>query len=177
LIYHYSGGIQRLINLLADRSLLGAYSQAKSQVGFGMVREASVQIAVTPITGNLSATVKYFAITCLLVLVLLAGNWLGLSRFSVTGFDGVAAVIQQPQKSLVELQKVPPVAKDKYIVESVVKPVLSPKPLVQPKAAVHRLQELWNLPAGGNIRTLCRDLPEGLDCLRVSAAEFFYIDN
>ncbi len=176
LIYRYSGGIPRLINLLADRSLLGAYSQAKSQVGFGMVREASVQIAVTPIARDLPSTLKYFVIACLLALVLLAGNWLDFSRFSVAGLDEAVVAVQQPQKPLVESQNVSPVIKGGHIVETAVKPALSFRPLGQPKAAVHRLQELWGLPAGGNIRTLCRDLPEGLDCLRVSAAEFIDIE-
>jgi general secretion pathway protein A len=176
LIYHYSGGIPRLINLLADRSLLGAYSHAKTQVSFGMVREAWVQIAVTPVAGDLPATVKYFAIACLLALVLLAGNWLDLSRFSVAGFDEVVTVIQQPKKALVELQNGPPVVNDRHIVETAVKSVLPSQSLGQPKAAVHHLQKLWGLPVGGNIRTLCRDLPDGLDCLRVSAAEFIDIE-
>jgi general secretion pathway protein A len=47
---------------------------------------------------------------------------------------------------------------------------------MQSKAAVHRLQELWGLPVGGSIRTLCSDLPGQFSCLRISNAEFIDIE-
>jgi general secretion pathway protein A len=171
LVYRYSGGIPRLINLLADRSLLGAYSRSKSQVGLGMVREASAQIAVTPKNGSPSLALKYFGFACLLLLVLLAGGWLGLSGFSGVGFDKAVAVDEPPLAALAEPQYVPPVVKVGNAVQAAVVPV-SESPS---KAAVHRLQELWGLPVGGNIRTLCGSLPGQLDCLRVSTATFIDI--
>ncbi|HEY3699939.1 MAG TPA: AAA family ATPase [Spongiibacteraceae bacterium] len=44
LIYRYSKGIPRLINLLCDRALLGVYAQSGSAVDIAMVRRAAVEV-------------------------------------------------------------------------------------------------------------------------------------
>lgn len=44
-LFRLSGGIPRLINLLCDRSLLGAYSQGRKTVGRSIVTRASREIA------------------------------------------------------------------------------------------------------------------------------------
>lgn len=44
LIYRYSKGIPRLINLLCDRALLGVYAQSGSTVDTAMVRRAAVEV-------------------------------------------------------------------------------------------------------------------------------------
>jgi hypothetical protein len=134
-----------------------------------MVREASAQIAVTPINGSPSLALKYFSFACLLLLVLLAGSWLGLSGFSGVDVDKAVAVDESPPAALAEPQHVPPVARVGNAAQTAVVPVS------ESKAAVHRLQELWGLPVGGNIRILCGSLPGQLDCLRVSAATFIDI--
>jgi general secretion pathway protein A len=175
LIYHYSGGIPRLINLLADRSLLGAYSHSRNNVSAGLVREASAQIAVTQIDDSPSSVLKYVGFAVLLVLMLLAGSWLDLSRVNFW-LDTPTAVAQQYEPAINRQYTSP-----KAITSSVALPVGESIPQsqaqtsVQSKGAVHRLQELWGLPVGGSVRTLCSDLPGQFDCLRVSNAEFIDI--
>ena len=44
LVYRYSGGIPRLINLLCDRALLGAYGARTNRVTHGMVRAAAASL-------------------------------------------------------------------------------------------------------------------------------------
>ena len=44
-IYRYSRGVPRLINILSDRSLLGAYSGNKDRVNGGVVRRASRELS------------------------------------------------------------------------------------------------------------------------------------
>jgi general secretion pathway protein A len=169
LIYCYSRGIPRLINLLADRSLLGVYSRSKARVSLIMVREAYTQIAVTPIHSRPSLALKYFGLACLLVLVLSALSWLGVSRFSSTDFEEVVAVNGLSRLSLAAPESAAPIIAAGNAAK------LALVPASPPKAAVHRLQALWGLPVGGSIRALCRNLPGQLDCLRASAAEFIDI--
>jgi general secretion pathway protein A len=45
--YRFSGGIPRLINILCDRALLGAYAKGKSQVTLPMVRHAASEIGTS----------------------------------------------------------------------------------------------------------------------------------
>jgi len=43
-IYHYSRGVPRLINVICDRALLGAYAATQQRVGAGMVRRAAREV-------------------------------------------------------------------------------------------------------------------------------------
>jgi general secretion pathway protein A len=45
-LYRYSGGIPRLVNVLADRALLGAYAQERAHVGRGLVRQAAEELGM-----------------------------------------------------------------------------------------------------------------------------------
>src|SRR6185436_11445169 len=42
--YHLSGGVPRVINVIADRDLLGAYTQDKHRVDGGLVRAAAAEV-------------------------------------------------------------------------------------------------------------------------------------
>jgi len=44
LLYDYSGGIPRLINLIADRALLGAYASESKQVNKQMLQQAKLEV-------------------------------------------------------------------------------------------------------------------------------------
>jgi general secretion pathway protein A len=179
LIYRYSGGIPRLINLLADRSLLGAYSRSRNNVSAGLVREANAQIAMTQRGARRGSVFRFVGFTALLALMLLAGSWLDLSRFSF--WLNMPASVAQQHEPATDLQYVPPRAIASSVALSVVESILQsesqPQASVQSKAAVHRLQELWGLPVGGSIRTLCSDLPGQFSCLRISNAEFIDIEH
>ena len=43
-VYRYSGGVPRLVNVICDRSLLGAYAWNKSKVSGGIVRRAAAEV-------------------------------------------------------------------------------------------------------------------------------------
>jgi general secretion pathway protein A len=43
-IYRLSGGVPRVINVIADRSLLGAYTQDRHRVGSSLVRHAATEV-------------------------------------------------------------------------------------------------------------------------------------
>lgn len=53
-IYRLSTGIPRLINLICDRALLGAYTQNKTKVGYWIVRKAAREVLPAVDRGGLS---------------------------------------------------------------------------------------------------------------------------
>lgn len=55
MIHYYSSGIPRLVNTLADNSLLAAYAAGRRQVSFEMVEEAAGDLRMRPETRGLSA--------------------------------------------------------------------------------------------------------------------------
>jgi general secretion pathway protein A len=48
-VHQYSGGIPRLINLLCDRSLLGAYSARSNRVTPELVERAAATLDLQPV--------------------------------------------------------------------------------------------------------------------------------
>ncbi len=45
-VHRYSGGVPRVVNMICDRALLGAYARSLSSVSAGMVRRATGQIGI-----------------------------------------------------------------------------------------------------------------------------------
>ena len=74
-IYQLSGGIPRLINVLADRALLGAYSQNLHQVNRRIVNQAGREVTDQlrgSISGRVRGWLKYAAIAAMPLLAYLA---------------------------------------------------------------------------------------------------------
>ncbi len=79
-IYKFSNGIPRLINILSDRSLLGAYVQRKQQVRRSFVRKAAKEISLKQSlvpTGILMALVSLFCVGFAWVYLSNSGHHLG----------------------------------------------------------------------------------------------------
>ncbi|MBP1153029.1 ExeA family protein [Methylocaldum sp. RMAD-M] len=64
-----SGGIPRLINLICDRALLGAYSLGKPQVSYAIARKAARELMPKPGTAH---SLRYSAVTPAALLAVLA---------------------------------------------------------------------------------------------------------
>lgn len=106
-IYRLSKGIPRLINLIADRALLGAYAQGVNQVDGKTVRQAGREVLGNhqpskQASGDLRARRFYRAslATCLVAIAVL------LWTFPITDlgrFDEQAEVVQSPQDDAEEV--------------------------------------------------------------------------
>jgi general secretion pathway protein A len=82
-LYRYSGGIPRVVNLLCDRSLLGAYVQGTNTVTPELVKQAAEEIFSRKASGptTFNALVQVLVILVLVLIViglggLLVGLWL-----------------------------------------------------------------------------------------------------
>jgi general secretion pathway protein A len=77
-LFHLSGGIPRLLNLICDRALLGGYSQQKALIDAGLVNQAASEVlAIKPQAEK--ATWPVWVWPVLTLLALAAGA--GLSAF------------------------------------------------------------------------------------------------
>ena len=61
MIHYYSSGIPRLVNTLADNSLLAAYAAGRRQVAVEMVEEAAADLRMRPEASGLSAFARELA--------------------------------------------------------------------------------------------------------------------
>ncbi len=75
-IYRQSGGVPRRINLLADRALLGAYSQSRRQVDRVMVTRAAQEVFDRRPTSVWKRPGAAIGAALAVVLTLAAGTWL-----------------------------------------------------------------------------------------------------
>ncbi|MFM2486529.1 AAA family ATPase [Celerinatantimonas yamalensis] len=71
-IYRLTGGVARLINLLCDRALLGAYNNGESQVSLAVLHQSSMELELT-VTQPLLSRSFQVAVWLLLVAVGAAG--------------------------------------------------------------------------------------------------------
>ncbi|MCL4135178.1 UNVERIFIED_CONTAM: hypothetical protein GTU68_046346 [Idotea baltica] len=77
-LYSHSKGIPRLLNLLAERSLLGVYSKAQQQVSAKIVDQASSEVFGKVKTTNKSNYFKFISVAAIVVLCV----WLSISLVS-----------------------------------------------------------------------------------------------
>jgi general secretion pathway protein A len=160
LLYRLSSGVPRLINLLCDRALLGAYVQDKSQVTRATLRKAAAEVfGRTPLYGSWSP----LRIALIIMLVISCGA--GLAFFYAGGaFTQPAPVAQKPAAAV----QTPPTVQmtpDPKL-DTLKRPAgLSRKQSRQ--AAYGILFSTWGLTIGpGEVGEACRAIEQkGMQCL------------
>ena len=98
-IHRVSDGIPRLINVLCDRMLLGAYGQHKSRVDMAIFRQAVIEVKGEDdeLSGSSHPRVAILAVLALLALVA-AGGWWQFQERKATIAGGTAEVAaMQPE--------------------------------------------------------------------------------
>ncbi|MBI3547050.1 MAG: AAA family ATPase [Gammaproteobacteria bacterium] len=75
-VYSISGGIPRLINIICDRALLGAYTREKSTVDVSIVRRAAAEVGSTKPKRRWLTPVTHVLLPTAMTAALLAGAWL-----------------------------------------------------------------------------------------------------
>ncbi|MEE8314023.1 MAG: AAA family ATPase [Myxococcota bacterium] len=96
-IYRASGGIPRVVNAVADRALLAAYSKEQRKVDAGTVRRAARELPASERPfGGISARPRLWIATGLVAVSLLAVLGGALSLKSGGGVFGTAASVLRP---------------------------------------------------------------------------------
>jgi general secretion pathway protein A len=165
-LYRRSRGIPRIINAMADRALLGAYTRESSQVDAATVRRAAAEVlgqAPAPWRRWLRGAVVAALVVALsaLGLVLLAPGEIGRSEvgressassgFSPSLTGGLSMPTSVPSQSAAGL-RLADVLRD-------------PGVPATKGDALAVLQGLWGVPAAGSLLDCERPAPGALECL------------
>jgi len=156
-IYKLSQGVPRLINVICDRALLGAYSQGSRTVNRRLVHRATREITgepeldqgwrwVLPATG--------IAVTALLVIAALA--WFNANRETLLVEDpepSVAAASAEPAAALPEPE--PAAAPVAEPVASLEEQLGVAREITSADAALATLFEIWNIDLGATSMPAC----------------------
>lgn len=169
-IYRRSGGIPRLVNLICDRALLGAYTLGKTKVGRAIARKAADELLPSSVS-------RRFGFGLGVALLVLGAGVAYIAKPPPTEVQLLPMPTSQPVT-------VPPMPQVKPIPESP-KPPAAPAPVVesispqQPftermadaalnrKAAFARLLALWKVDAPANMEACAHIATQGLRCLAV----------
>ena len=87
-LHRKSGGIPRLINLIADRSLMGGYATDKNTIGCWIVTKAANEVIPTPNSNFISKMIYPFIILLLMLTISLLING-GLNIGDKTTFESL----------------------------------------------------------------------------------------
>lgn len=98
LIHHRSGGVPRLINVLCDRALLGAYAEGKNRVDRELARQAVSEVNGGAIPTQQGKSRSWW-LPALIAAVVAAGLGWGISSFYHQQSQQVAAPTNSPTAS------------------------------------------------------------------------------
>ncbi len=185
-IYHYSQGVPRVINILADRALLGAYSSGRNRVSGRIVKKAFLELS-----GDSGSSGWTWAAAFTITAVVALG--LGLTRglFEVPGItfaSDASSVLAPKHLTTGNIRDVPEFSSVEPVHVSVdespriaVRQEPHPKPpdatahteapdglpATRPAAAADRLLAAWGIPARSSSEIPLCDWAElqGLRCL------------
>lgn len=74
-LWHLSGGIPRLINIICDRALLGAYTLNRPQVNRGILRQAAREVLGRQQRGKVKKAAPAIALAASIILLCIAMFW------------------------------------------------------------------------------------------------------
>lgn len=162
-LHHASGGVPRLINIIADRALLGGYTQDRHQITAGMVRKAAAEVfdrRVMPAWAPWTVA----AVTLLVVGGGIASWRVWASRVAATqpaAAAGPAAAVQGSTPAPATSPPTPPPAP-----RTLADVLHDPRARTDPDSAYAQLFTLWSsqYQAGGE-DACTQALRQGLECL------------
>jgi len=155
-LFRVSGGVPRLINIIADRALLGGYSQDRHQVSRGMLRRAAGEVFGRRL---LPPGLPVLLGTAALAIVG-AAAWLALQPASL-------APAPQPAAAPAAVAAPPPAPVTPSPPKTLKELLQAAAPATSRDAAWQQLFALWQVPfaAAGSDDACEQALRQGLECL------------
>jgi general secretion pathway protein A len=181
-VYRLSGGVPRVINVIADRALLGAYTQDRHRVAGGLVRDAAAEVFgrkfAPPWLPWAGAAAAGVALVVTVVLLWQFAPWAGSSSTAVASTPpppAQNAAGASPPSSTSPTSSTPAGAAAPLRVASIETPAPT-EPLAQvltkhraetvPDQAFNRLFKLWGLNyVAGTDDPCTQAVGQGLECL------------
>lgn len=137
-IYRLSEGIPRLINILCDRALLGAYATNRQQVNSHIVSRAARELAGEDKLASQRSGSKVTLVTLFLLLAAVIGLWLVVDSNQPDKLPTLAQ--SEPAQPPMDKTEPPAPAVKPAVAAPIVEPVTSPL-VVNEQPAV----DIWNL--------------------------------
>jgi general secretion pathway protein A len=167
-IHRLSGGIPRVINVVCDRALLGAFTREDHRVGAAYIRQAAAEVYGRPVPAPWLRRATAAAIAAALVLVAFGAWSLWSNRDPQPVADTAAAMPETttvaaaapatPETARAEPAEPPPPALDQLLVQNANDTTT--------EAALGKLFARWNLGyAPGRGRGCEQATAQGLECL------------
>ena len=122
-VYRTSGGVPRLINLICDRALLGAYVQGQQQVTLPILRQAISEVLAVPPRQQ-----RLWVIAAVLVTLSLGIATLLITQFTDAKFSGMPSLFASTPSASVQIVPTPPLAASAPLVSTETMPVSAPLP-------------------------------------------------
>tara|TARA_R110002096_G_scaffold154_21_gene905 strand:- start:24666 stop:26324 length:1659 start_codon:yes stop_codon:yes gene_type:complete len=168
-VFRLSQGVPRLINVICDRALLGAYSQAFRVVNKRVIRRAAAEISgeLEPGSGLRKLGIAASVLVAAAVLAILASDDAGIGRPAAPVADSAAVALDAPIESATPVAETPP----PQAVAAVPEPTLSEQlalagELTSRDFAMASLFGLWNIEYASGAQTGCSQASSaGLACL------------
>jgi general secretion pathway protein A len=157
-IFRISQGVPRLINVICDRALLGAYSQGRRQVNAAFVRRAAAEITGEP---DLNTAWKWTvpAIVTAAVLILAAGLGSQYAPQQAAESEPVAAAVDVSAEAEVVAELEPYVTLDEQLGLA--------RELTTEASALSELFKIWGIDLSDTTASACNHARTiGYSCLR-----------
>lgn len=180
-VYAISGGIPRLINIICDRALLGAYTREKSSVDISIVRRAAAEVGSSVPKRSRFSPAMYISLSVSLTLLVLIGGWMwwsGLAKPTLTNEASSSAASANLPAENNNMAATPVATANAAIPETASSAVAKPATTLETlltsaevtadtESAMKNLFDRWNLDyAALQGKTGCeRALNAGLHCL------------
>jgi general secretion pathway protein A len=165
-VHRLSGGIPRVINVVCDRALLGAFTREDHRVGPAYIRQAAAEVYGRPVPAPWLRWATISAVTAALALVAF-GGWSLLANREATrvATAGAPAAASQSDPAPVAVNAVaeapgppPPPPLDELLVQNANDTTT--------EAALGKLFQRWNLAYAPNRGRGCdQATAQGLECL------------
>ena len=131
LVHRFSGGVPRLVNMIAHRATLAAYVRRRHRVGAGAVRAAYREIRAVPLTtAHAGRRLAWAAIAGIAGVVLAS---IGMPRLGV-GLADLRSMVQWPSAQS-EIATAAPATVEAPAIVAAAPPVETPQPVAPPSVS------------------------------------------
>ncbi len=162
-VYRFSKGVPRLINVVCDRALLGAYSLGVGKVSPQIVRKAVAEVSGEAMA-NRTRSWSLLGVGLLTVAFIVAGIWAIARDPDTPPTDTATMPLQDAAQQVTTLDETVPVtAVEESTLDSLLQTSAS---LTTGSAAMATLLSIWNIDSADNGKTDCAQAAaNGLSCM------------
>ena len=175
-VHRLSGGVPRLINVLADRALLGAYVEGRGQVATPVVRRAAREVLPAPAVAGAGSSWPWALAGALVAGLVFAAWWWqpwGPGPTRIQAADApLAAPLEEAAQAPGSLAPAAPAGPTPRELEETWSGLVAAAAAAGEDAAWHALLGRWGVEAqGGTGAQLCQQLPaHELHCMSRSGS-------